>query len=569
MSATRRTRKEGKRSESPISTTTSAAEASEGSSQQPTSEGIQDTEVEMPNTRALVVAINDYGGNGSNNLPSCINDANGFTNEVLKQPPYNVDQIHTLLDAEATVAKVQTELDWLVKDAKSDDRLVFYFSGHGYTQLVNGVMEEYLVLRDGSGPVLFEDNKFVEKVKNVPEGAFTAVIDSCFSGGMFKPLIFGNTVEVALVKALPNPPEAIRQKALTFEPVAGSDTHKRIQLTGYRRFGCATRAPQAAAKVFSLGDSAPAKALSDASEAPQPEVSGVMVSACLETETAAASTSITKGMSAFTFAMLDAIKHQPAGASAAALFHAAGSRLKEFNFRQTPMLLERETPGNLKDKPFLGVASTTDKAFALPGTADEKLFGALMGRLIQVIPQVAPLVFDAIASRRKALELSPGSLGSSTEAADEKFIGAILGTLAQVIPHIAPILADALSTRRKAFLTAGAAPTDSDEKFLGSLLSTLAQVIPQVAPVIIEAVRGRRKALEGVAQFGQIADSQADEKFLGAILGAVARAIPMVAPTIIQAISGRRKELEGQALTAGASAQVDEKFLGAILGTLK
>jgi hypothetical protein len=39
----------------------------------------------MPRKRALVVAINDYGGTESNNLPSCINDANAFTEEVLKQ----------------------------------------------------------------------------------------------------------------------------------------------------------------------------------------------------------------------------------------------------------------------------------------------------------------------------------------------------------------------------------------------------------------------------------------------------------------------------------------------------
>ena len=208
----------------------------------------------MPNRRALVVAINDYGGNGSNNLPSCINDANGFTNEVLKNPSFAFDQIHTLLDADATVAKVQSELDWLVKDAKSDDRLVFYFSGHGYTQLVDGVMEEFLVLREAGGPALFADNLFVDKVKNLPEGVFTAVIDSCFSGGKFKLFTLAGAVEVAQTKTLPFPPEAAQPKAFTLEPVAGSETNKRIPLRGYRRWGCATRPPLAASKVFSLGD---------------------------------------------------------------------------------------------------------------------------------------------------------------------------------------------------------------------------------------------------------------------------------------------------------------------------
>ena len=521
----------------------------------------------MPNRRALVAAINDYGGNGSNNLPSCINDANGFTNEVLKNPSFAFDQIHTLLDADATVAKVQSELDWLVKDAKSDDRLVFYFSGHGYTQLVDGVMEEFLVLREAGGPALFADNLFVDKVKNLPEGVFTAVIDSCFSGGNFKLFTLAGAVEVAQTKTLPFPPEAAQPKAFTLEPVAGSETNRRIPLRGYRRWGCATRAPLAASKVFSLGDAGGAKALSDPSEAPQPEVSGLLVSACLETETAAASTSVTRGMSAFTFALLETMKHQPNGASAETVFNATGALLKSMNFRQTPMLLERERPGDLKNRTFLLMTSTREKAFTMPDAVDEKLFGALLGRLVQVIPQVAPIVFDAVVGRRKALEFGSAASASSAEA-DEKFIGAILGTLAQVIPQVAPILLDALSTRRKSFVTAGAAPAESDEKFLGSILSTLAQVIPHIAPVIVDAVSGRRKVLEGTPTLGQLGDTQADEKFIGALLGAVARVIPVIAPAVIQAVSGRRKELEGLPTTIIASAQADEKFLGAVLGAL-
>jgi hypothetical protein len=524
----------------------------------------------MSAKKALVVAIDDYGGTGANNLPSCINDAKAFTNQVLRQMfAFGTTDIHTLYDGDATLKNVEAELDWLTDAVDSDDRLVFYFSGHGFTGLSNGIMEEYLVLRDAAGPILYEDNHFVAKVKDLPEGIFTAILDMCFSGGAFKALTFDPVTGVArfeptLVKALPFPPEREQQKAITLQntvPVA------------YKRFGCSkTDRPSALAKIFAPDGARflgmpKSIALSDPSEAPQPEMSGLLISACLETETASASNSHTRGLSAFTFAMLEALKNPTAPRTAAGVFDASAAILRSLGFVQTPMILERAVPGNLKNRAFI----TAEDLHAVPVTTepidDEKLFGAVLGRLAQAIPHVAPLVFEAILGQTKSSSPEAGLVDQISDDADEKFIGALLGTIAQVLPRVVPAVRSAIRARRKELALQGItdeAAQETEEKILGAILATVSQCIPHIAPMILEAVSGRRKAIDdGIAAAGM------DEKSLRSVLRAVSRVIPQVAPIIFNAVAGRRKEL-GLLPADGIAGnlQSDEKFIGAVLGTL-
>src|SRR5512138_218174 len=151
----------------------------------------------MATRRALVVGINDYGG-APNNLPSCVNDANAITQ--LLQNRYDFKEVHVLRDGDATIARIDDELKWLTKTVQPDDRLLFYFSGHGYTKLANGVMEEFLVAHDG----LLDDNRLVAKTRELAPGTLTVILDASFSGGaekfVFDPAGTAPEVEVAQVK---------------------------------------------------------------------------------------------------------------------------------------------------------------------------------------------------------------------------------------------------------------------------------------------------------------------------------------------------------------------------------
>jgi hypothetical protein len=90
-----------------------------------------------------------------------------------------------VLNREATVNKVESELEWLVNDARASDWLLFYYSGHGFAQLVDGVMEEFLVLLDESGqPALWKDDRLVALTQGAADGKLTLLMDCCFSGGM-------------------------------------------------------------------------------------------------------------------------------------------------------------------------------------------------------------------------------------------------------------------------------------------------------------------------------------------------------------------------------------------------
>lgn len=140
------------------------------------------------------MAINDYG-DPRNNLPSCVEDATVFEN--LLRESYKFDEIQSLLDLKASKKNVENCLNWLFKDVQPDDRLVFFYSGHGYALPRKGIMEEVLVLHDG----FFEDDTLAAMSQNIPPRTLTVFLDSCFSGGMEKMMLFSSKgLEVAKPK---------------------------------------------------------------------------------------------------------------------------------------------------------------------------------------------------------------------------------------------------------------------------------------------------------------------------------------------------------------------------------
>jgi hypothetical protein len=532
----------------------------------------------MPNRRALVVAINDYGG-PPNNLPSCIADGNAFSR--LLQASYSFRDVRTLYDAKATVANVEKELDWLVKDAKPDDQLAFFFSGHGFTQLVNEVMEEFLVLRDDAGkPALWEDDKLVAKTQGAAAATLTVILDCCFSGGLFK-LVFDpratvGEAEVAQVKVYQAPPE---EHTKAFESlVAKPEANKPVRVAGYRRFGCAAAtSPRAVAKAFALEGTAVAKAaapaaLSDSTEALQPELNGLLISACLETETAAASTSKTEGMSAFTHSMLRALASLGNQRTGAQVLDATAASLKALGFRQTPLVLERATPGNLRHRSFISLEAkkvaelTGEKAFALESssaaTAEEmQKFLPLLGAILPAVISAAPSIISAIRPRprHKAFELG----GASSAEEMQKFLP-LLGALLPAVISAAPGIISAVRGRRKEF-ELGAEPGMSAEvteeemqKFL-PLLGALLPAVISAVPGIIEQFSGGEKA------FGGVATEEGDEKIFGAVLRILPQVL-RVAPTLVQAFAGQQKAFELP--SARTQQEADEKIFGAVLRIL-
>jgi hypothetical protein len=310
-------------------------------------------------TKALVIGINNYAP--PNTLPSCVNDADAFSG-ILKDT-YNFDEITILKNSQATRTRISDGLTALFTDATPDDRLVFFYSGHGYTHAVGGIVEEALVGQDLN---FYNGSDLVAAMQDLPSGILTIVLDSCFSGGVKKFIIFPEgKIEVAQSKR--------------FIPVALSSTSKSPVLLGskglsgrafdFLPFGFAqTPSSTVYSKLFrpdlqvvsekDLSSTTQVVGLQD------PGSKGLLLSACLATETAAASTSDTNGLSAYTFCLTQALANLDPNVSAIALVEEAGKRLQGLNVSQTPLVKEPLRPSDLGSRSFVLLNQAVDAADA-------------------------------------------------------------------------------------------------------------------------------------------------------------------------------------------------------------
>ena len=272
----------------------------------------------MSKRRALVVGIDDYPGTNLD-LPSCRADAR-FAANLLRET-FGFTDLVELVDAEATLEAVSRALGLLLAGAQPDDRLVFYYSGHGAHTVRGGELRESLVLHD----LLFHDDVLVAATQQVPPGVLTVVLDACFSGGMWKRLDGSRIKSAALV-----------DKALD-APVA------------YRPFGCAARpnfGPIPAAK----------KSLCVKASGPELQLNALLVSASLENETAAASSSATEPLSAFTFALGKAIDALGTRVSIETILVHLTEVLRDVGIAQSPQLHPPSAPAMNTLTPFLAEA---------------------------------------------------------------------------------------------------------------------------------------------------------------------------------------------------------------------
>lgn len=139
--------------------------------------------------RALLVGINKYRIPGAD-LNGCVNDVTNIRHSLLTYFGFTVKQIRVVTDERATKKNIMTRLEWLVKDAKPGDRLVFHYSGHG-SQIrdrdgdeLKDHLDEILCPHDmdWDGTYIVDD-ELGKIFSKIPKGANLEVfLDSCHSG---------------------------------------------------------------------------------------------------------------------------------------------------------------------------------------------------------------------------------------------------------------------------------------------------------------------------------------------------------------------------------------------------
>lgn len=143
--------------------------------------------------KALLVGINYFGT--KNELRGCVNDVKNMSRFLNERFGYLYDDMVILTDDQREMGKIPTRdnimraMQWLVKDARPNDSLVFHYSGHGgITKDLDGDEDEgydeviYPLDYERTSHIVDDDMHMI-MVRALPPGCkLTALFDSCHSG---------------------------------------------------------------------------------------------------------------------------------------------------------------------------------------------------------------------------------------------------------------------------------------------------------------------------------------------------------------------------------------------------
>jgi len=136
------------------------------------------------NLYAVIIGIGKYRDAKIPSLNYTVNDAQGLY-DVLINPNYGgipKDNIQLLLDQEATVANIKKAIGtWLRQQAKEDDTVMIYYSGHGAPE----GKETYWVTYDADIEDLYatalSNNTIAELFDRIRSQRVITFLDSCYS----------------------------------------------------------------------------------------------------------------------------------------------------------------------------------------------------------------------------------------------------------------------------------------------------------------------------------------------------------------------------------------------------
>ena len=148
---------------------------------------------EFSRNLAVIIGINEYK-NGISPLATAVNDAKKL-NEILRlEHGY---QVWIFLDQVATLENIDRLLkETLPQQVTVDDRLLFYFAGHGIALNGEEGPEGYLIPQNAK---LGDTNSYLPMTQlqaalsDLPCRHFLGILDCCFAGAFRYPMIIGLT----------------------------------------------------------------------------------------------------------------------------------------------------------------------------------------------------------------------------------------------------------------------------------------------------------------------------------------------------------------------------------------
>jgi hypothetical protein len=155
--------------------------------------------------RALLVGVGVYERSDLN-LPGIDLDIERMV-DTLKVMGFDESQIRILADSEATAANVIDSFEtWLTDGVEKDDRVVFYYSGHGsFIPDANGDepdnVDEVLVTHDVKSKTIdgkrtlvgvVSDDRIAEMIRGTASENVLILVDACHSGTMTRDILLSN-----------------------------------------------------------------------------------------------------------------------------------------------------------------------------------------------------------------------------------------------------------------------------------------------------------------------------------------------------------------------------------------
>jgi uncharacterized caspase-like protein len=152
------------------------------------------------NTYAIVIGVADYKNYSPDDgdLNYTINDATSFAAFLKSKKGGSVpaSNIVLLIDSQASKANIITKAKNLFAKAKRNDRVIFYFSGHGS----KGCFVPYDVDIMGSNLLYFDEVKAIFRCAKCNTKLLFA--DACFSGSMKTELLSKTNMKKSLEKSI-------------------------------------------------------------------------------------------------------------------------------------------------------------------------------------------------------------------------------------------------------------------------------------------------------------------------------------------------------------------------------
>ncbi|MCK5717012.1 MAG: caspase family protein [Thiomargarita sp.] len=144
--------------------------------------------------RALLVGIDNYWY--TNSLKGSKQDVSDMKKFIQNVWGYKPCQIRTLTDDKATYQTILDTFDnWLIKGTNPSDRVLFYFSGHGYyiwddNGDENDGYDETLCPVDTklNGETMIRDDQIESRLKKLQGRQVMVIIDACHSGSVTRSL---------------------------------------------------------------------------------------------------------------------------------------------------------------------------------------------------------------------------------------------------------------------------------------------------------------------------------------------------------------------------------------------